>query len=247
MPFAKREHSGFIRAINYRAGEGKWTIVKRILVDDEWVNSGPIDISNGLEAILDTPHGEIGWYSIRKAEERPKGAPPVISLNVARLNGAIGKRPARGYQPGVRIRMLLSKEVGDESVRELLNTAACFWEAFGKFFDNHIEKQQAEHPGKLPLVRMHGTVKVPVQGGNGTVYAPQFELVGWVDRPEELADEPMEPIGSDWGGGPAGSGNGDGESSTNNSSPPKWHDDVPPPHTEHPDGPDGDEDLIPFT
>jgi hypothetical protein len=236
MPFAKREDGGFIRAINYKAGEGKLTIVKRVLVDDVWCNSLPIDISDGFEATFDFLHAEVGWFWIRKADERPKNAPPVLSLNVAPLNGATGKRPARGYQQGFRIRMLLSEGVGDESVRELLSTAACVWESVGKFFENHIEKYLAEHPDQLPVVAMRGTV--PFQVAKGIVHAPQFELVRWVARPEELPDVPMTPIGSDWGGGSTSRNDAD------IGAPPKWHDDVPPNNT-----PPDDEDLdskIPF-
>ena len=75
---------------------------------------------------------------------------------------------------------------GDQ-LRELMSSANSVRGAMDKLHDDFVAGSVL-NPGKLPAVKVKAVI--PVTNKHGTNYTPDFEIVGWVDRPAALSDAP---------------------------------------------------------
>jgi hypothetical protein len=85
--------------------------------------------------------------------------------------------------------MALSKGcagTGDQ-LREFMSSANGVRGAMDKLHDDFVAGS-TQNPGKLPAVKVKAVI--PVTNKHGTNYTPDFEIVGWVDRPAVLGDAP---------------------------------------------------------
>jgi hypothetical protein len=60
-------------------------------------------------------------------------------------------------------------------------------ESMNALYDAYVAAPESK-TGKLPVVKCVGVH--PITGKHGTNYQPQLEIVGWADRPTELAGAP---------------------------------------------------------
>jgi hypothetical protein len=228
MPMKARPDKGFVRSIKYcsTSGEngapaGRLEYVEYVIVGEgETQHKDPIKkyVGNGFKAVWDIPNARIGWYRIRSKENRPEGSPPVEALKETDVCGDIGIRaPEKGYQDGFRVHMLMVKESGDKAVFAFITTAANVYDAFRQYYNDSYEMEENDNPGKLPTIIM--PITVPFVTTKATFRAPVFEGGPWVDRPEELPDEPMGVPGGDYDPPSGNSGN--------SGKPAKWEDEDP--------------------
>jgi len=132
-----------------------------------------------FKATFDLANLEVGWIRF------DAGGPP--SFKLVRAGQDIGNAPSEKHRQGLRLRVKLA---GDKGVaREFSSTAATVWNAIDRLHDEY-ERNRGKHMSKLPYVRVAKLEQVKTL--LGVVFAPTFEIVGWVVRPPELTTEPEE-------------------------------------------------------
>lgn len=98
--------------------------------------------------------------------------------------------PTENHKAGCRLLLKLSKELGGE-VREIASTAKSFLRAMDELHNAYLAGVQA-NPNKLPIVILKGSTAVVSGEGQrkSTNWAPQWEIIGWAPRPQDLVYTP---------------------------------------------------------
>lgn len=137
-----------------------------------------IEITNGFQAVVDMENISVGWALFAA------GVAP--SFSMVKLGQPLPAKPSDQHKQGFRVMVKLGKASGGD-VREL---ASCAKVVIGALDTLHTayEAQKAANPGKLPVVALKGSTAVVStgKGQSSTNYAPIFEIVKWVDRPDDL-------------------------------------------------------------
>lgn len=161
--------------------------------DGSYINE-IVDITSTFKAVLDLENIEIGHFKFAA------GAAPQSIL--VPLGTQIPAKPDADWKQGVRFMLKLHASCGGD-VRECTSNAASFIRGFDALHDAYEAGKKA-NVGKLPIVSLKSTQ--PVTSGQGakksTNYEPQFEIVGWAPRPNDLvfvpksagADVPVAPV-----------------------------------------------------
>lgn len=177
----------FMPVLKYDARAGRFFRVDRSDAGGTWQTDN-VDVTQGFQAIFDLENIEVGYIRFAKG-----GAPDFMMV---RLGGAMPTRPDirddKGkpvYKQGFRFHVKLGKTAGGD-VREFASTAGVVIDALDALHSAY-EAGRAENPGKLPIVAM--TTSTPVKSGESTNYAPNFEIVKWVDRPADLVGRAAPP------------------------------------------------------
>ena len=178
---SEASEGGFTARVEYNAKAGRFYRVEREMVNGSY-ETQKIEIrDNEFSAVFDLQNIEVGWANF------PKGAAP--SIHLAKLGGAIPARPDQNHKQAFKVRIALSKAcagTGDQ-LREFMSSANGVRGAMDLLHDA-FETGVAQNPGKIPVVKVKAVL--PVTNQHGTNYTPDFEIVGWVDRPAVLADAP---------------------------------------------------------
>lgn len=173
----------FLGFIKFNAKAGR--ITRRDREDGENLD---VDITRNFKAVMDIENLETGWIDFDTG-----GAP---SMALSHWNTPMPPKPSEKHRKGVRVVLKLSKESGGD-VRELTSHAKSFLRGMDKLHDDYLEGVKS-NPGKLPVVVMNDTVAVVTGEGakRSTNYAPVFEIVSWVKRPDDLVYKARETSAS---------------------------------------------------
>lgn len=149
--------------------------------------NNPVDITQGFKAVMDFENIEVGYINF------PAGAAPEFRL--VPIGSAMPENPGGKFRQGIRMMLKLGKDCGGD-IREIATTAKAVLGAFDTCHTEYVAGAAA-NPGKLPVVSLKTTVPIVTQGrdekGNPvktTNYAPVFEIVSWVSRPDDLVFVP---------------------------------------------------------
>jgi len=156
--------------IKYNAKAGRWYTKK----DEK--DAPEFEVTN-MTAIFDMENIRTGWFLFAAGTAPAKTFDPSLSQAAA--------KPGDGFKRGFELDLFSEKNL--LGVREFSSTAGVVIEAMNALHD-HWEAEKANNPGKLPIVKCVGVA--PIVGSHGTNYQPQLEIVGWADRPAELAGAP---------------------------------------------------------
>jgi len=141
-----------------------------------------VDITRSFKAVMDVENIEHGWMNFDTG-----GAPSMV---LAHNGSPVPQRPDDKHRKGFRIVMKLAKDCGGD-VREMSSHAASFARGLDKLHDDYLSGRK-DNAGKLPVVVLNEPT--PITTGEGakrqTNYAPSFEIVGWVKRPDDLQYQP---------------------------------------------------------
>ncbi len=147
-------------------------------VDREDGVSTPVDISKNFSAVIDLGNIEIGWINF------PAGSAPEFVM--AHYSETCPARPSDAHKKGSRVIMKLSPACGG-GLREMASNSKVFSIGIENLFKEY-EDAIGSNQGKLPVVVLADTI--PVVAGSGaqksTNYAPKWEIVKWVPRPDDL-------------------------------------------------------------
>jgi hypothetical protein len=174
---------GFTARVEYNAKAGRFYRVERVEVGGSYETQKVEIRDNEFSAVFDLENIEVGWAYFAA------GSAP--SIHLAKLGGAIPARPNADHKQAFKLRMALSKGcagTGDQ-LREFMSSANGVRGAMDKLHDDFVAGS-AQNPGKLPAVKVKAVI--PVTNKHGTNYTPDFEIVGWVDRPAVLGDAPAQ-------------------------------------------------------
>lgn len=177
--------------IKYDARAGRIFRIDRSNASGQWETS-QVEITDGFQAIFDMPNIETGWLHF------PKGGAP--DIRTVKIGNPLPERPSDSHRTGFRVHMKLGKSLGGD-LREMAANAKVSIAAMDALYDAYLAGVQ-DNPGKLPVVSLAKTTPVTTsgQGQSSTNYQPVWEIVKWVDRPEELplggqaADPPKEAV-----------------------------------------------------
>lgn len=141
-----------------------------------------VDITRSFKAVMDVENIEHGWMDFDTG-----GAPSMMLVHNTEVLPA---KPSDKHRKGFRIVLKLSKENGGD-IRELSSHAASFSRGLDKLHDDYLAGAK-NNAGKVPVVVLNEPI--PIVTGDGvkkqTNYAPSFEIVGWVKRPDDLQYQP---------------------------------------------------------
>jgi hypothetical protein len=165
---------GFTPNVKINSKQGRVWRVDRSQGADGWTND-EVDITNNFQFVPDLDHLKIGWL-LFKAGSAP-------DMRLVDLGYALPDRPSPDHKQGVVMTVKLGKDCGGD-VREISATAKSILGPIDKLHDAFLAAK-GENPGKLPIVKMTGMKKVTTKTpkGNNDNFEPEFEIVGWVDRP----------------------------------------------------------------
>jgi hypothetical protein len=164
----------FLPIVKYDAKSGR--ISRR---DRDNGTSVDVDITKTFKAIIDLENVEVGWSDFTNG-------PPDFRL-ARYADGVRIPKPAEGnFKRAVRFILKLSKECGGD-VREFAANAFATLEGINKLQDAY-DAGVKENPGKLPVVVFKDSYAKTSSGGalKVTNYVPEFEITGWVKRPDDL-------------------------------------------------------------
>jgi hypothetical protein len=172
---------GFTARVEYNAKAGRFYRVERVDVGGTFETQKMEIRDNEFSAVFDLENIEVGW-ALFTAGSQP-------SIHLAKLGGSIPARPDQDHKQAFKVKIVLSKACagsGDQ-LRELMSSANSVRGAMDKLHDDFVAGS-TQNPGKLPAVKVKAVI--PVTNKHGTNYTPDFEIVGWVDRPAALSDAP---------------------------------------------------------
>ena len=175
--FSNSGSGDFLPIIKYDARAG------RLIRKDGFGDAGvERDITDNFSAVFDMEAIEVGWmaFSAGKPDFR------LVPLSQAEANGFPPRPEGAEFKQGFRVRMKLNKDVaGEAAVREFTHSSALVRNAFDQLHDAYLS---AGKHGQLPIVKMAGVepIKSRTPQGTTTNYKPRFQIVGWVDRPDDL-------------------------------------------------------------
>lgn len=179
IDYASSGGGDFLGFIKFNAKAGR--ITRR---DRENGENTDVDITRNFKCVMDIENIETGWIDFDTG-----GAPSMV---LAHWSKPTPPQPSAKHRKGVRIVLKLSKESGGD-IRELSSHAKSFMRGMDKLHDDYLTGVQ-DNPGKLPVVVMNDTIAIATGEGakRSTNYAPVFEIVQWVKRPDDLVHKARE-------------------------------------------------------
>lgn len=180
--------------ISYGGGGGSFLPVAKydaragrmFRVDKGADGSESIDITKNFKAVFDFENVEVGWIKF--------GAGTAPDFQLVPIGSQLPAKPSDDHRQGVRMCIKLAKDVGGD-VREIAGTSAAFLGGLEKLHDEYVAGSKA-NPGKLPVVVLADTRAVESGSGakKSTNYAPVFQIVQWVPRPQDLVPSPRGAV-----------------------------------------------------
>ncbi len=168
----KAYHAGgeFTPRIEYNAKSGRMSQVDRTA---DGTGTIKVDVTASLPVFaFDLATIEIGWANFQS------GTAP--SLVMVPYGQAMPARPDNNHKAGFSAKVWNGHE---PIAREFRATAGATVNAVEELWDKLTAMPEAAR-GMVPVIRLAGVV--PITGRNGTNYAPQFQLVQWIDRDESV-------------------------------------------------------------
>ena len=147
--------------------------------DNEWLRSSEtgdlveFDPSSGV--VIDIENVQLGWLKLsggRDWVEWPGNDPTKAP------------QPSDAHKQGFSVKMYSKKLFDDEPVRELC-TSQTGMNMFIRKLHEECEATGNFKQGKVPAIKI-GKSKEKMKVGAGSTRVPPFEIVKWMDRPEEL-------------------------------------------------------------
>lgn len=154
--------------VGYNAKAGRW-YTKRDGKDE------PMFEVTDLTAVFDMTSLKTGWFKFNANVAPEKVIDPSFSESAP--------NPGQDFKRGFQLDLYSEKNL--LGLREFTSTASIVIEAMNKLYDLWVAAPETA-TGQLPVVRCVGVI--PVSNRHSTNYQPQFEIIGWTDRPAALGD-----------------------------------------------------------
>ena len=175
LGFQKTSSGGdFLPIVKFDARSGRMFRVDRVQGSDGDWNSHQEDITGDFVAVFDFTNVEVGWICL-------SGSQP--SFAVAPVGQPQPVRPNIDHRQGFRMPVLLDVSCGG-GVHEFSSQAKSVLRQIDELHDAYLAAPESKE-GKQPIVKLLGTTPIETRHPMGTTvnYAPNFKIVGWVDRP----------------------------------------------------------------
>lgn len=181
----------FAEIVKFDARAGRMFRVDRTQdASGNWTTNN-VEITNGFQAVFDLENVQVGWAHFAA------GVAPSFAL--VPLGQPLPAKPSENHKQAFKMMMKLGKQSGGD-VREMAAQSKAVISSIDALHTAY-EAQKAANPGKLPVVALTGSTPIVStgKGQSSTNYSPNWEIVKWVDRPEDLngvakAAAPSEPL-----------------------------------------------------
>jgi len=163
--------------------------IRYMVRDDEWHMSSPtgmeeIDMASAA-VVVDIENIQLGWLKLEGGRDWhpwPKNDPMKVA------------KPSDAHNQGFSVMFYSTKLFEDEPVRELSASGAGIRQFVQELYEE-AEKSKEFGSGKVPAVKITSGKKVKM--GKNDSRVPQFEIVKWINRPEDLAGDVAPPADDD--------------------------------------------------
>tara|TARA_Y100001972_G_scaffold90184_1_gene110373 strand:+ start:680 stop:1273 length:594 start_codon:yes stop_codon:yes gene_type:complete len=160
--------------IRYSSNEDLWS---HSTENDGMMDIDMVDGKLPSPMIIDIENIDMGWLMLATGARDWRPWPSVNEQT---------EKPSDDYKVGFSVRVYSKKLFDDAPLREFCSSGAGLL-MFIKALYNECEGEFGK--GKVPVVQIHKTPTMKL--GKGNTRNPKYEIVKWVDRPEEmLADAP---------------------------------------------------------
>jgi hypothetical protein len=175
----------FLPIAVYDARAGRLFKVERTQGVNGW-ESERIDISSPAPTFaVDMGSISVGWAAFSTTGP---------DFHMVPLGQPLPARPSDQHKQAFKVR-IAGKVLG--GMREFAHSAKCVLAAMD---DLHTRFEAAPEAaaGKIPIVKLAGTQPIVTTGpqGKSTNYAPQFEIVGWTARMEDMGERTVPAPGA---------------------------------------------------
>jgi hypothetical protein len=135
-----------------------------------------------VKLIFDMENIEVGWMHF--AATGP-------SFAMGKLGQPLPERPTPDHKQGFRVK-LFNKTLG---LSMFSNSSRTIAEVMDILHDAYVTGA-AKNVGKVPVVEIKGTKKIAVKTKEGSknYKQPDWSIVSWVVRPDELLEKQPEPV-----------------------------------------------------
>jgi len=195
MPLQFESGSTGTPYLRFLSQKDRWEMSSEVSGEHE-----PVKMDSAI--IIDIENLILGWMFIKSGH--PKDWIPWPNVDG---DGAAAK-PNEEYKTGFVVKCYSKKQFGkDAPVREFSSNAVGAKE-FIKHLYNYAEENKKFGKGKVPLLKILQSTEVKFNKGSSAI--PQYEIVEWVDRPDELVGDvpppakdasPVSPAASQQSGG----------------------------------------------
>ena len=158
--------------------------IRYMVTENQWLKSTAtgteeFDISEAA-VVVDVEKIQLGWLKLeggRDWQPWPNNKPPSLIP------------PTEAHKQGFSVMFYSTKMFDDQPVRELSVSGAGVREFINNVYDE-AENSKEWGSGKVPAIKIKDGKKVKMGKNNSRV--PQFEIVKWINRPDELVGEDQE-------------------------------------------------------
>ena len=159
--------------VGFNAKAGRW-YTKRDGKDE------PLFEVTDMTAVFDMTSLKTGWFKFTTNVAPEKVIDPSFTESAP--------NPGQDFKRGFQLDLYSEKNL--LGLREFTSTATIVIQTMNALYDAWMAAPETA-TGQLPVVRCVGVTAI----GNkhGTNYQPQFEIIGWTDRPEALGGGAAAP------------------------------------------------------
>lgn len=161
IPIVKYDAKGgdFIAQDRVQSASGEWEKEER-------------ELALPCKFAADMAEMEVGWLSFQS------GAP---DFRMVKVGEAMPQKPEGDFKNAFRMR-IASKELG---LREFSHSAKTVLRAMDTLH-NQYEAEKANNAGKIPVIEVTGTETIKINSPQGELRfkVPQWNISGWVEKPE---------------------------------------------------------------
>lgn len=152
--------------VGFNAKAGRWYTKK------DGKDELPFEVTD-MTAVFDMTSLKTGWFKFNPNVAPEKVIDPSFSETAP--------NPGQDFKRGFQLDLYSEKNL--LGLREFTSTASIVIQSMNALYDAWVAAPESA-TGQLPVVRCVGVT--PIGNKHGTNYQPQFEIIGWTDRPEAL-------------------------------------------------------------
>lgn len=188
IPGTEGTSGEFLGRIQYDSRTGFWQTVKR--EQDQGGNwfDNKSEPFKAVSLLMDFGSIELGYINLSSPPVFllvPHGKPYPQQPETMAAPGKPGDKPRKAFLPGFRIKVMSRKTFGDDDPYYLSGTSKTLRgpvEVLHTLFEDAAEARA----GQIPIVESTRAIANTTKGSHGTstFYAPDFRIIGWLDRPE---------------------------------------------------------------
>ena len=173
MPLQFIQETGGNAFVRYMVRDNEWQMSSAAGMETFDMSSAPV--------VVDIENIQLGWLKLEGGRDWlpwPKNDPQQVT------------KPSDAHNQGFSVMFYSTKLFEDEPVRELSASGAGIRQFVMDLYEE-AEKAKEFGSGKVPAIKIGEAPRVKM--GKNSTRVPQFEIVKWINRPDELVGDVPPP------------------------------------------------------